>query len=224
MNTYDFKNLRQLILTGGSERVLNNLITSELSKLTTTPQWTAFCNVNGQVITTAWLMKTEIGFSFTCHYTLTEKIIQHIQHHALRHQFNIAVNDAIVLPSDIASIEDAIQHDYPIITLDHSEQFIPQMLGMQKHPGAINFEKGCYLGQEIIMRATQLGQVKRTLYKGSIHQLPSTNDIVDTQGKLSGKIINTSNEVPYTFNMVIKNHPDQSTQLYLDGLAIELFS
>jgi len=206
MNTYHFKNLRQLILSGGSERVLNNLITSELSQITKKPQWTAFCNVNGQVVTTTWLMKTEVGFSFTCHHTLTEKIIQHIQHHALRHQFNIDVSDSIDLPSSITSIEDAIQLAYPIITIEQSEQFIPQMLGMQQHSDAINFKKGCYLGQEIIMRATQLGQVKRKLYKGSIHKLPLTNDIVDEQGKLSGKIINTSNEAPYVFNMVIKNH------------------
>jgi folate-binding protein YgfZ len=41
-----------------------------------------------------------------------------------------------------------------------TERFIPQMLGFDRI-GAVNFNKGCYPGQEIIARARYLGQVKR---------------------------------------------------------------
>ena len=221
MSQHSFKHLRQLTLTGGSERVLNNLITSELSKITESPQWTAFCNAKGQVITTSWLSKIDSAYTLTCHETLTDILINHIQRHALRHQFTVKINESLLLPKSFSTIEDAIQQGYPIIAIELSEQFIPQMLGMQHHPDAINFEKGCYLGQEIVMRAEQLGQVKRTLNKGSIHQLPSEQDILNEQGKLSGKLINASNQAPYTFNMVTKNHEEA---LYLDGKKIELLS
>ena len=41
-----------------------------------------------------------------------------------------------------------------------SEKFIPQMLGFDGI-GAVNFNKGCYPGQEIVARARYLGKVKR---------------------------------------------------------------
>ena len=43
-----------------------------------------------------------------------------------------------------------------------SETFLPQMLGLDK-AGAIDFAKGCYLGQEVVARAQFRGAVKRQL-------------------------------------------------------------
>lgn len=45
-----------------------------------------------------------------------------------------------------------------------SGQFIPMMLGYDKL-GGISFDKGCYLGQEVIARAHYRGQIKRHLYE-----------------------------------------------------------
>ena len=38
--------------------------------------------------------------------------------------------------------------------------FLPQVLGMHE-AGAVDFDKGCYLGQEIVARAQFRGAVKR---------------------------------------------------------------
>ena len=43
-----------------------------------------------------------------------------------------------------------------------SEQYLPQMLKLDEQ-GAVDFDKGCYLGQEIVARAQFRGAVKRTL-------------------------------------------------------------
>lgn len=43
-----------------------------------------------------------------------------------------------------------------------SERFLPQMLGLHEL-GAVNFSKGCYLGQEVVARAQHRGAVKRRL-------------------------------------------------------------
>ncbi|MFP6815501.1 MAG: hypothetical protein VB949_07530 [Pseudomonadales bacterium] len=45
-----------------------------------------------------------------------------------------------------------------------SEEFLPQMLDLER-VGAVNFDKGCYLGQEIVARAQHRGQVKRQLQR-----------------------------------------------------------
>ena len=51
------------------------------------------------------------------------------------------------------------------ITARTSDAFLPQMLNLD-HLRAVSFEKGCYVGQEIVARAQHLGRVKRRAYVG----------------------------------------------------------
>ncbi len=50
-------------------------------------------------------------------------------------------------------------------TAEHSEQDVPQGFNLDLI-GAIDFKKGCYLGQEIVARLHYRGQPKRRLYRG----------------------------------------------------------
>ena len=45
-----------------------------------------------------------------------------------------------------------------------SGRFTPQMLDLEKH-GAVSFNKGCYLGQEVVARTQHLGKLKRHLHQ-----------------------------------------------------------
>lgn len=51
----------------------------------------------------------------------------------------------------------------PWLTLETSEEFIPQMLNLDKL-GGISFNKGCYTGQEIVARTHYLGKAKREMF------------------------------------------------------------
>ncbi len=42
--------------------------------------------------------------------------------------------------------------------------FLPQMLELEKL-GGVSFNKGCYVGQEVVARTQHLGQLKRHLQK-----------------------------------------------------------
>ena len=50
----------------------------------------------------------------------------------------------------------------PLISAATQDQFVPQMVNFETL-GAINFQKGCYPGQEIVARAQYRGEVKRRL-------------------------------------------------------------
>ena len=61
----------------------------------------------------------------------------------------------------------------PVIYPETSEDFVPQMANMQFING-VNFQKGCYTGQEIVARMQYLGKLKRRMYLINI----KTDDIV----------------------------------------------
>jgi folate-binding protein YgfZ len=56
-------------------------------------------------------------------------------------------------------IIDAIPH----VTAETSNEFVPQMLNLQAIAG-IDFDKGCYMGQETVARTKFLGKNKRAAY------------------------------------------------------------
>lgn len=73
----------------------------------------------------------------------------------------------------------------------NSGRFLPQMLGLLDL-GAIDFDKGCYLGQEVVARAQHRGKVKRTLHR--LQWTGSTapeigGDILNAGGKTVGSVL-----------------------------------
>jgi folate-binding protein YgfZ len=67
----------------------------------------------------------------------------------------------------------------PWLTTETSEEFIPQMLNLDKL-GGISFNKGCYTGQEIVARTHYLGKAKRALVLAECNTpvLPAPNSTV----------------------------------------------
>jgi len=57
---------------------------------------------------------------------------------------------------------DEIRAGRPLITSATQDLFVPQMVNFDTI-GAVNFQKGCYPGQEIVARAQYRGQVKRRM-------------------------------------------------------------
>ncbi|MFL6574023.1 MAG: YgfZ/GcvT domain-containing protein [Burkholderiales bacterium] len=52
----------------------------------------------------------------------------------------------------------------PLITAATQDQFVPQMVNFETL-GGVDFQKGCYPGQEIVARAQYRGQVKRRMVR-----------------------------------------------------------
>jgi len=79
-----------------------------------------------------------------------------------------------------------IQAGWAWITTETSEQFIPQMMNLQAQD-AISFDKGCYLGQEIVARMQYLGKLKQRMHRYRI--------ITDNPPKLGDKILTSEEKV-----------------------------
>jgi len=67
-----------------------------------------------------------------------------------------------------------ISNGIPWFDISQSEQYIPQMINIDKL-GGISFSKGCYTGQEIVARTHYLGKSKRQMHLGECNS-PSPVD------------------------------------------------
>jgi folate-binding protein YgfZ len=56
-----------------------------------------------------------------------------------------------------------VQSGVPVIEAATAEHFVPQMINFEL-AGGVNFQKGCYPGQEIVARAQYRGTVKRRMF------------------------------------------------------------
>jgi len=95
--------------------------------------------------------------------------------------------------TDISSewLERCIAADEVVVTKASSETYLPQMLGLTKI-GAVSFDKGCYLGQEIVARAEHRGEVKRRLRRATHSaqtKLASGSKVTDKHGKVRANLI-----------------------------------
>ena len=73
-----------------------------------------------------------------------------------------------------------------------SGKFLPQMIGLDEL-GAVNFSKGCYLGQEVVARAQHRGQVKRRLtvldWSGAP---PAPGTAIEAAGREVGTVVSST--------------------------------
>ncbi|WP_223871844.1 YgfZ/GcvT domain-containing protein [Candidatus Dactylopiibacterium carminicum] len=62
-----------------------------------------------------------------------------------------------------------IHAGHPLITAASSDEFVAQMLNFELL-GGVNFQKGCYPGQEIVARTQYLGKLKKRMYRAQVQE------------------------------------------------------
>lgn len=158
-----------------------------------TPVPWALCNLKGRVVANGWAVCLEPGgIGLILSATLVHQVANMLTPYARFHRCTmdpesacqLTVADLDAVPSDdvitqlagcvltrqatddpvkASQLQTAlIQQRFPLVTAPVSEQFLPQVLNLVDS-GAVDFNKGCYLGQEIVARAQFRGAVKKQL-------------------------------------------------------------
>jgi tRNA-modifying protein YgfZ len=89
-----------------------------------------------------------------------------------------------------------IRSGRPLITQATQDQFVPQMVNYERF-GALDFQKGCYPGQEVVARAQYRGQVKRRMVRVRTPlPLRPGQDLYsdDLPGQASGTVVNAASD------------------------------
>jgi folate-binding protein YgfZ len=117
-----------------------------------------------------------------------------------------------------------IQAGVAWITAATQDQFLPQMTGLDAI-GGVSFDKGCYTGQEIVARARYLGEVKRTLRRGSTRGGVRPGDALSSGGRQCGTILNAACVPGYGTELlaVVSEQVDAQTEVQIaSGDAVVL--
>lgn len=158
----------------------NNLVNRMLETL---KKYSLFSKISFEVCTDYQLVyssnKNEQGF-----------LLQHGIINMTKHHIKSTIN--------LYSVKkDNIFQKLPIINIDNTEIFLPAELNLDQF-NAVNYQKGCFMGQEIIARMKYRGNLKKELLSiETKSRILSTNKLQDIEGKKIADIVNY---------IIIKNH------------------
>lgn len=82
----------------------------------------------------------------------------------------------------------------PMIVVATQDQFVPQMVNFEII-GGVNFQKGCYPGQEIVARSQYLGKLKRRMFLAHVPAEAAPGDSLysaDIEGQATGTVVNAA--------------------------------
>ena len=188
---YRWKDASVISIIGpDAENFLQGYTTSDLSK-NASNELRPMCitDIKGRVIASGWSTKQALGVDLIVHTSLKYIVesflapyIQFAKSHLVNDQQVVCHSDSglqiadghFVKFANIKSVNDFSEskdqklldlltaNKFAFIEAKVSQQFLPQQLGLHS-AGAVDFNKGCYLGQEIIARVQFRGSVKREI-------------------------------------------------------------
>lgn len=151
---------------GDSSKFLQGQITININKINDIYLPTAICNLKGRVQFGIWLKKCENGYHIVLSADLADIFANHVKKYGAFSKVELTektdiyptvIND---LPSFSSNLADNNPQDWQTlsiqtgnywINLANTELFQPQELRLHQR-GGVDYDKGCYLGQEIIAR------------------------------------------------------------------------
>lgn len=155
--------------------------------------YSVFCNPKGRIIYSVFIHKMNQQLLLFIDQSLAKSALQYLKMRQFRSQVEIQFSDYYLTLTEneqpiteneqpitknrfpmlfglrkpgsekVLSIYDwLIPTLYPWIDINTSEKYIPQHLGLDQL-SVIDFDKGCYPGQEVVARLHYLGKIKKQL-------------------------------------------------------------
>jgi tRNA-modifying protein YgfZ len=161
-----------LLVSGADARpFLQGQLSADVDALTPARAMLAACNsAQGRVQAVLWLVERSDGIALILPASLTERIVARLRKYVLRSKVKI---DTLPAPIDLTEPPAYRERDWrlagiraglPQVYPETYETFVAQMLNLDVL-GGVNFEKGCYTGQEIIARTHFRGAIKRRMFR-----------------------------------------------------------
>ncbi|MFW2177472.1 MULTISPECIES: folate-binding Fe/S cluster repair protein [unclassified Moraxella] len=212
-------------LTGtDAEKFLQGQITANMQKITDQYQATAISNLKGRVEFGLWLNKTVDGFSIVLANELADSFAKHVKKYGAFSKISLSEAQPIFAVvengeptfSFTATADDPNWQTLSIaqgnywITQAAQGLFQPQELRLHQR-GGVDYDKGCYLGQEIIARLWFKASPKAWLHRVAYQHEGDLTDKIQVVNQ-----IQTDNG----FEALVVARPEEIQQANLTVLAL----
>ena len=151
----------------------------------------AYCNRKGRVLTTLFVYLHNSSYYLLIPADNLEHSLKTFNTYAPFSRVSLETSDIAIpteqiqtkyqLNPELDLYDACIEQGIAMINEGTCEKYTPQMLNYDQHADAISFNKGCYIGQEIVARTHYLGKTKKHLVKLSNEQLTESDEIVNQQ-------------------------------------------
>ena len=110
----------------------------------------------------------------------------------------------------------------PRILPETAGSFLPQFLDLERFEG-LHYDKGCYIGQEVIARTHHLGTVKRGLYQAQADGSAQPGDeIHEPDGTTAGQVLDCApEESGFRIQTVLRHAAAENPLQLADGTPLE---
>lgn len=196
-----------LTLTGkDAGKFLQGQLTINVHKLTPTPQACAIVNLKGRVLFGLWVSCIDNVYTLICASDCVASLQAHIKKYGAFSKLDIGLPTPmypVLINGEPSFGADDAQADFGAwaqasieqgnywITKATQEMFQPQELRLHQR-GGVDYDKGCYLGQEIIARL-----YFKASPKAYLHRVRFASDEVVQAGDKLGKV-HIVNAMPMT--------------------------
>jgi folate-binding protein YgfZ len=154
----------------------------------------AWCNPKGRVICLMTIRRDGSAYGLTLPSELAEDVLRRLTMFRFRSKVDFEIKPATTDDLGIqGSIDDWLLDNLRAgraeIWKPQSEEFTPHMLNLDLL-GAVNFDKGCYPGQEIVARTHYRGATKRRTHRFTSAEAVTPGDKVSDGERDIGEVLN----------------------------------
>ena len=212
-------------------------------------QVAAWCNAKGQTIMVCLVQRlADNEYSLICEHSLKAPVLKRLQLFVLRAKVYLGDQQAPVCwfpPKTLDQLQpweglkvtdqftttnqDTIEQWYNLLIQSGftwlnaatSQQFLPQMLALEKWQG-LDYQKGCFPGQEVIARTHHLGRLKRHLWHVQLDAYVAPGNVVMQEQQTLGTIVECFNLATSQQNTaalaVLSNSVENLEKCYINTL------
>ncbi len=203
-------------------RFLNGQITQDVRKVMGTGLVLPSCvtDAKGKLQFRVWIAEGCGGVLVICREGMTEDLEARLTRYLIAD--DVEVRDV----SDKFRIEDfgfpemdeaeRIAAGIPKWGAELKEGMLPPEAGLDATD--ISYNKGCYIGQEVISRIKSAGKVNRRLTKFVFEGEGKAGEITDADGKVCGEVTSVSGQLGLGY---LKRSTDEGTALFVAGTPVQ---
>ena len=177
----------KLVVSGADAlEFLQGQLTVDLQKLGSgDSQRAGWCNPKGRVICLFDVTATDEGFSLRLPTELAGDVLKRLTMFRFRSKVDFELQSG----GDDSHRAEKLRDGVAEIWKAQSEKFTPHMLNLDLI-GAVDFDKGCYTGQEIVARTHYRGASKRRCLRFESSEPVSSGDKVSDGDRDVGEVLN----------------------------------